>query len=68
MFKKDTYNRFIVEACGQSKEVACYILTDRETGIQYLSNRAGAGTGITPLLDGNGNVSKVDPQALKSNT
>ncbi|UXU59649.1 DUF6440 family protein [Staphylococcus agnetis] len=43
-------------------------LTDRETGIQYLSNRAGAGTGITPLLDENGNVSKVDPQALKSNT
>ncbi|MDG4944050.1 DUF6440 family protein [Staphylococcus agnetis] len=43
-------------------------LTDRETGIQYLSNRAGAGIGITPLLDRNGNVSKVDPQALKSNT
>ncbi|WP_245203069.1 DUF6440 family protein [Staphylococcus agnetis] len=43
-------------------------LTDRETGIQYLLNRAGAGTGITPLLDRNGNVSKVDPQALKSNT
>lgn len=68
MFKKDNYNRFIVEACGQSKEMACYILTDKETGIQYLSNRAGVGTGITPLLDEHGNVSKVDPQALKSNT
>ncbi|WP_341775020.1 DUF6440 family protein [Staphylococcus hyicus] len=55
MFKNE---RFHVEKCSHSKGISCYILTDKETGIQYLSNWTGAGGGITPLLDKNGHISK----------
>lgn len=64
MFKKSQNNRFIVEESGKDKSISCYILTDKETGIQYLSNWTGAGGGITPLLDENGNISKVDTKTL----
>ncbi len=30
------------------------IITDKETGVQYLSYRNGSSGGITPLLDENG--------------
>ncbi len=64
MFKNDKYERFHVEKCSHAKGISCYILTDKETGIQYLSNWTGAGGGITPLLDKNGHISKVDPSTL----
>ena len=31
------------------------ILVDKETGVHYLTWKAGYGAGITPLLDSNGN-------------
>lgn len=32
------------------------ILVDRETGVNYLQTWVGSGSGITPLLDSNGQV------------
>lgn len=57
-------SRFIVEKARGDTHVSCYILTDKETGVLYLSNWMGSGGGITPLLDQNGNVSKVDVRHL----
>lgn len=44
----------------------CYVLTDKETGVQYLATWVSTGGGITPLLDENGNVTKVDTTSLKN--
>ena len=35
---------------------SCYVITDEETGVQYLYAWGGAGGGLTPLLDENGQV------------
>ncbi|MEZ0481630.1 DUF6440 family protein [Planococcus sp. SSTMD024] len=32
------------------------VLVDRETGVNYLQTWVGSGSGITPLLDSNGQV------------
>lgn len=32
------------------------VLVDRETGVNYLQTWVGSGSGITPLLDANGQV------------
>lgn len=65
MFGKSEDNRFIVEKAGSENNIRCYILTDKETGIQYLASWVSTGGGITPLLDENGKVSKVDVSNLE---
>ncbi|MCI2773822.1 DUF6440 family protein [Staphylococcus petrasii] len=60
MFGKLRDIRFVVEKISSENNIRCYILTDKETGIQYLASWVSTGGGITPLLDENGNVSKVD--------
>lgn len=34
----------------------CYVIVDRETGVNYLYYNAGYSGGLTPLLDKDGNV------------
>lgn len=62
---KKNDNRFNVENVSNNSNVRCYVLTDKDTGIQYLETWVSTGGGITPLLDENGNVSKVDTTSLK---
>lgn len=62
--KEKEYNRFLVEKVGGNGFTRCYILTDKKTGIQYLSTWISTGGGVTPLLDENGNVTKVDVSKL----
>lgn len=50
--KKNSYNRFEVKRVGEKNLIETYILTDKETGVQYLY----AWGGLTPLLDKNGEV------------
>lgn len=57
--KKDMENRFEIEEVSRRAEVRCYILTDKETGNQYLSTWVSTGGGITPLLDEQGNVTNI---------
>ena len=54
--KKNSYNRFEVKRVGEKNPIETYILTDKETGVQYLYTWGGAGGGLTPLLDKNGEV------------
>lgn len=54
--KKDSYNRFEVKKVGEKNPIETYILTDIETGVQYLYAWGGAGGGLTPLIDKNGEV------------
>lgn len=42
-------NRFVT-GCGN-----CYIVTDTETGVQYLFVKSGYGGGLTVLVDADGN-------------
>ncbi|MCO0861686.1 DUF6440 family protein [Staphylococcus pasteuri] len=62
---KKNDNRFNVENVSKNSNVRCYVLTDKDTGIQYLATWVSTGGGVTPLLDENGNVSKVDTTSLK---
>lgn len=54
--KKDIDERFDVKEVGGKNPIATYILTDKETGVQYLYAWGGAGGGLTPLLDKSGKV------------
>ncbi|MDU4882931.1 DUF6440 family protein [uncultured Clostridium sp.] len=54
--KKNSYNRFEVKRVGEKNPIETYILTDKKTGVQYLYAWGGAGGGLTPLLDKNGEV------------
>lgn len=54
--KKNNYNRFEVKRVGEKNPIETYILTDKETGVQYLYAWGGAGGGLTPLLDKDGEV------------
>ncbi|WP_411841932.1 DUF6440 family protein [Salinicoccus sp. HZC-1] len=49
--------RFNVEPVKKDQTVLCYIITDKETGVQYLYAWGGSGSGLTPLLDEDGRVS-----------
>ena len=51
--KKNSYDRFEIKRVGEKNPIETYILTDRETGVQYLQAWGGAGGGLTPLLDNN---------------
>lgn len=63
MFGKSKDNSEVREVRFETKDmkadgpVLCYIITDKETGVQYLYTWGGNGGGVTPLLDENGNVS-----------
>lgn len=54
--KKNSYNRFDIKRVGEKNPIETYILIDKETGVQYLYAWGGAGGGLTPLLDKNGEV------------
>lgn len=57
MAKKE--NRFVIiykDGSQLSDEGVRQILIDKETGVHYLTWKAGYGAGITPLLDSDGNV------------
>ena len=54
--KKNSYDPFEIKRVGEKHPIETYILTDRETGVQYLYAWGGAGGGLTPLLDNNGEV------------
>ena len=57
MAKKE--KRFVVvykDGHQLSDEGVRQILVDRETGVNYLTWKAGYGAGITPLLDSEGKV------------
>ena len=54
--KKNNYDRFDVKRVGEKNPIETYIITDKETGIQYLYAWGGAGGGLTPLLDKNGKI------------
>ena len=57
MFKNsNSYNRFEIKKVGEKNPIETYILTDSETGVQYLYAWGGAGGGLTPLLDKNGKI------------
>ena len=62
---KKADDRFDVEKVSKDSTMRCYVLTDKETGIQYLATWVSTGGGITPLLDENGNITKVDTTSLK---
>ena len=56
MAKKE--NRFVIiykDGSQLSDEGVRQILIDKETGVHYLTWKAGYGAGITPLLDSDGN-------------
>lgn len=46
--------RFVVEKEEGSFGSEVIIITDKQTGVQYLSYRNGSSGGITPLLDEQG--------------
>lgn len=48
--------RFCVMKMNTESTFHCYVITDEETGVQYLYAWGGAGGGLTPLLDENGQV------------
>lgn len=54
--KKNIYDRFEIKRVGEKNPIETYILTYKETGVQYLYAWGGAGGGLTPLLDKNGNI------------
>lgn len=54
--KKNIDERFEIIEVGRKTPIATYILTDKETGVQYLYAWGGAGGGLTPLLDNSGKV------------
>ncbi|MFC3418396.1 DUF6440 family protein [Salinicoccus hispanicus] len=49
-------SRFETEQIKTDGPIPCHIITDKETGVQYLYAWGGAGGGVTPLLDENGQV------------
>ena len=63
---KKADDRFDVEKVSKDSTMRCYVLTDKETGIQYLATWVSTGGGITPLLDENGNITTVDTTSLKN--
>ena len=63
MAKKE--NRFEViykDGSQLMDEGLCQILVDKETGVHYLTWKAGYGAGITPLLDAEGKVVIAKPE------
>ena len=58
--KKDREKRFHIEEAGFGNSVSTYVLTDLETGVQYLYVWAGASGGLTPLLDEELKISRVN--------
>ncbi|TFE02304.1 DUF6440 family protein [Jeotgalibacillus salarius] len=55
--KETEVDRFEVKSIQNLPELGrVTILIDRETGVHYLHTWVGTGSGITPLLDENGQV------------
>ncbi len=55
--KEETDKRFYVKSVDNVSSLGrMTILVDRHTGVNYLHSWVGAGSGITPLLDHDGNV------------
>ncbi|GAB3061156.1 DUF6440 family protein [Salinicoccus sesuvii] len=48
--------RFVTEQMKTDGAIPCHVITDKETGVQYLYAWGGAGGGLTPLLDENGQI------------
>lgn len=59
MAKKDT--RFEVEAFSKGMMAEIKIITDSETGVQYLFFFNGTAGGLTPLLGADGKPKLADP-------
>ena len=63
MAKKDQRFEIIFKDGSQLRdEGERQILVDKETGVHYLTWKAGYGAGITPLLDSDGNVVITKPE------
>ncbi|MDN5710648.1 MAG: DUF6440 family protein [Planococcus sp. (in: firmicutes)] len=59
MFGKndEEQQRFYIKSSENVPSLGRYVvLVDRETGVNYLQSWVGGGSGITPLLDRNGQV------------
>ncbi|MCG1009338.1 hypothetical protein J4760_04630 [Salinicoccus sp. ID82-1] len=55
--KDEGDNRFVIEQMKTNDAVFnCYVITDQDTGVQYLYTWGGTGGSMTPLLDENGQV------------
>lgn len=55
--KKKKVNRFYIKAVENIPTLGrMTIFVDRETGVNYIHSWVGSGSGITPLLDANGEV------------
>lgn len=49
-------SRFESEQVKSDGAILCHVITDKETGVQYLYAWGGTAGGVTPLLDENGQV------------
>lgn len=54
--KEEIDKRFYVKSADDISLGRMTILVDRHTGVNYLHSWVGAGSGITPLLDRDGDV------------
>ena len=55
--KEEKDKRFYVKSVDNVSSLGTMtILVDRHTGVNYLHSWVGTGSGMTPLLDQNGNV------------
>ncbi|MDE4085366.1 DUF6440 family protein [Planococcus maritimus] len=55
--KNDEDQRFYIKSSEDVPTLGrIIVLVDRETGVNYLQTWVGSGSGITPLLDANGQV------------
>ncbi|WP_341962517.1 DUF6440 family protein [Planococcus maritimus] len=63
--KDEEEQRFYIKSSENVASLGRYVvLVDRETGVNYLQSWVGGGSGITPLLDRNGQV-VVEKSSLK---
>ena len=63
MAKKEKRFEVIFKDGSQISEAGMrQIIVDKETGVHYLTWKAGYGAGITPLLDSEGKVVVIKPE------